>query len=81
MLSVGTICFEDRFCARGRWFGCHPEGDSSCLLWQLAVESPGQYQVGHCSAFVHKRNTGEKRCDYSLVNKSSKKYNSVVKGF
>ena len=41
MLSVGTICFKDRFCAskkrwdRGRWvgfsMGCHAHG--SCLGW------------------------------------------------
>ena len=45
MLSVGTIRFEDRFCASkkggtrgGGWR--HPEGDTTWWLWQLAVEKP-----------------------------------------
>ena len=34
MLSVGTICFEGRFCASrkggtGEVGGCHPDGDSA----------------------------------------------------
>ena len=50
MLSVGTICLEDRV---GQWEvgWCNSLGDSAWRLLQLAVE---KRQVGHLSGFLHK---------------------------
>ena len=60
MLSVGTIHFEDRFCAsrrvgQGEVGGIHPLGDSALwLLLLLAVEKHMSALGGPFSAFLHK---------------------------
>ena len=51
MLSVGAICFEDRFCGsrKGGMGGCGwvtPLADSAWRLLQLAVEKPWSMQGG-----------------------------------
>ena len=57
MLSVGAIRFEYRFRAsrkggtrKGGWV--HPEGDSACQLWQLAVEKPWSMPGGPLFCFL-----------------------------
>ena len=67
MLSVGAIRFEDWFCA-SRKGGTGEVGGYTTLpdsaQWRLPVESLGQGQVAHLSAFLHK--TGVENAPFTL---------------
>ena len=56
MLSVGAICFEDRFCASRKGGtgggGCTALADSAWRLLQLAVEKPWSMPGGPFVCFL-----------------------------